>query len=558
VLNFGIPSEIAADEGFVIAAPGSKVADNLGDLTDILDVKQIALGVELKGLHAGEADGDGYVDFDQSKAIADSETVVSETGATEAPAEPTPFTPAPPPPPPPPENMEPSVFTAAPMNPFVLTENDRLSTFALDTDTATYSITRNYLNSGQLPPPAAIRIEEVINACDYDYPSSGQRTFNIYAEAAPSPFGRDLMLLKIGIKARVVGRDGLDPRHLVFALDTSGSMASPDRLPLVQDALSALLDELSDQDRVSVLGFGRDATLLVPPTALAGNGRAAVRDVLQRVQCGGSTNLGVGLRAAYEVSWNQVQSGEQPLVILCSDGMANLGDTEAQQLLSLAKEGREKGIRLNSVGFGLGNYNDTMLEQLADRGDGSYVFVDTPAMARDAFAQEMSARLQVVAKDAKIQVEFNPLRVRRYRLLGYENRDIADQDFRNDSVDAGEVGSGKSVTALYELELQGDPGPDFGTVYVRYQNVETTAVEEIAADLRPSVLANRQPEESPRFFLAAAAAEFAELLRGSEYAQDGSYASVQRVLAPVTRALPHDEQVNELWFLVERAKQLAR
>jgi Ca-activated chloride channel family protein len=243
--------------------------------------------------------------------------------------------------------------------------------------------------------------------------------------------------------------------------------------------------------------------------------------------------------------------------------MANLGAQDAESIIAAVAEYRQQGIACNSFGFGLGNYNDNILEQMANRGDGYYAYIDTAKETRRVFTEELGSRLNVIARDAKIQVQFDPRRVRRYRLIGYENRDIADKDFRNDAVDAGEVGSGKSATALYELELHGTDDPhraamDFGTVFVRYENVATGKVEEISTRLARSCYRERTPENSPRFFLAACAAEFAEILRGSEHAQGGSLAGLTHYLDRVAAELPLDERVQELRQLVHRSRGLPR
>ncbi|HUS57686.1 MAG TPA: YfbK domain-containing protein, partial [Planctomycetota bacterium] len=267
----------------------------------------------------------------------------------------------------------------------------------------------------------------------------------------------------------------------------------------------------------------------------------------------------------YDVAQRAFRAGEINRVILCSDGVANIGITEADDMLKKVGTYRDHGITFTSIGFGMGSYNDELLEKLANKGDGSYMFVDSRQEAQRVFVDELAATLQTIAKDAKIQVEFNPARVRRYRLIGYENRDIADKDFRNDAIDAGEVGSGQSATALYELELYewaGDLAADaasgLGTVYVRYRNVDTGKVEEISHRLAGGLVSRPTPQTAGRFFLAAAAAEFAELLRESEHAKDGDINALRRLLQQAAVQLPLDNRVQELLELVTRANGLPR
>ncbi|MHC4201250.1 MAG: vWA domain-containing protein [Planctomycetota bacterium] len=447
-----------------------------------------------------------------------------------------------------------------PVNPFVLAARDRFSTFALDTDTASYTIARNYVSRGRLPPPVRIRMEEFVNAFDYNYPTQAKDTFNIHAEGTAAPFGRGLYLLKLGVQAKVLGREGRKPAHLVFVVDTSGSMEKPDRLPLVKLALGMLVGELSGRDRVSLVTYGTKARLVLEAVAAAE--RKRIHDTIASLQCGGSTNLHEGVKLGYEIAKRHFRSGDINRVILCSDGVANVGSSVAGDIVSKAEMFREWGVTLTTAGFGAGSYNDEMLEKLANSGDGNYVFIDSEREARRVFVDEMSATLQTVAKDAKIQVEFDPRTVRRYRLIGYENRAIKDKQFRDDTVDAGEVGSGQAATALYEIELVGRPvgrskrTGDLGIVYVRYKNIDTGKVEEISERLGRGLLASETVKRAPRLFLAACAAEFAEVLRGSEHARGAMLGPVERVLVGVTNELPLDGKVAELFRLVQRAKSL--
>jgi Ca-activated chloride channel family protein len=455
-----------------------------------------------------------------------------------------------------------SQFAIYPVNPWELTAQDHQSTFGLDVDTASYTLARRYLRAGYRPPHGAIRMEEFVNAFDYNYPQQQRGVFSVHAEGAPNPFarpGNPTTLLKIGVRGKVIGRDARRPVHLVFVVDTSGSMARPDRLPLVQYTLTLLISELKPTDKVSLVTYGNEARLIIEAVPV-GKFRPRIAQVIQAMQAGGSTNMIEGMQLGYAMARRAFVAGQTSRVILCSDGVANIGETDADAILKKVEHNRDQGITFTAAGFGFGAYNDQLLEQLANRGDGNYVFIDSQAEAREQFVDRMSAMLQTIAKDAKIQVEFNPKRVRRYRLIGYENRAIADEQFRDDTVDAGEVGSGQSATAMYELELTGESGPeaycDLGTVYVRYRNVETGAVEEINRRLESSMVRRRAVADAPRFYLAACAAQTAELLRGSEHAVRGNFADVQRVLTQVCNVLPLDNRAAELLWMTQRAEQL--
>jgi Ca-activated chloride channel family protein len=472
-----------------------------------------------------------------------------------------------------------SFFKAGPVNPWVLANRDRFSTFALAVDTASYTLARRFFQKGFLPPAASVRMEEFVNAFDYNYPGQTADVFAIHAEGAPSPFRPNLTLLKVGVKGKVLGREGRKPAHLVFVIDGSGSMARPDRLPLIQYALRGLAGQLGPADRVSVVVFGTEARLAAEAVPAAR--RAEILAALDSVQPAGPTNLLLGLQLGYEVAQRQFRAGEINRVILCTDGVANIGSNDADEMLGNIKAYRDQGVTFTAAGFGTGSYNDALLARLAAQGDGRYVFIDSAAEARRVFVEEMAATLQSIAVDAKIQVEFDPARVRRYRLIGYEARAIRDEDFRNDAIEAAEVGSGQSATALYELELADDgawmtandvragtspapragcPVPDasLGTVFVRYRNADTGKIEEISKRVEAGAIRRRTVDDSPRFFLAAAVAELAELLRESEYAQGGNFARAAEVLAGVARQLPLDKKVREVADLAARAKGLTR
>jgi len=455
-----------------------------------------------------------------------------------------------------------SRFKLMPVNPWVLTERDPFSTFALDVDTASYTLCRRYIRDGFLPPPGAVRMEEFINYFNYNYPRRTGRTFAVYAEAAPSPFaakGQDLTLLKVAVKAKTLGRDQKRPAHLVFVVDSSASMDQPDRLGLVQQALGALVDKLSPADRVSLVTFAERAHLHLEDVSARESDR--IRQAIEAIQPAGPTNLLAGLKLGYDTARRAFDPKRINHVILCSDGVANVGQTEAEAVLNEVAKDRKQGITITCVGAGYGSYNDAFLEALANRGDGSYVFLDSPAQVRSAFVKQLTANMQAVAKDARIQVQFNPKRVRRYRLIGYENRDIKDELFRDDTIDAGEVGSGQCSTALYELELTGAGrarlhDDRLATVFVRYRNAQTGYIEEISSPVSTAVIRRLTVEDAPRFYLAACAGRFAEVLRGSEHARDADLSELLRLAEKVSLALPLDRDVRELAELIRMSRHL--
>jgi Ca-activated chloride channel family protein len=455
---------------------------------------------------------------------------------------------------PPQQSPPPPHHSLRPVNPFVMTAKDAQSTFALESESASYGVARRYIAQGYLPPRNVVRMEEFVNAFDYNYAEAPDRTFSVHAEASPAPFGKDLTLLKVGVRGKVLGRDGRKPAHLVFVVDSSGSMAREDRLPLIRQALELLVGQLGPEDRVTLISFCDRSRLLLE--AQAASDKARILEAIARIECSAPTNLLAGIRTGYELAARHFRSGQVNRVILCSDGVANMGPGEADTIQQLARSKRVQGIAFTSVGVGEGAYNDNLLEQLANQGDGNYVYLDSPETARRVFVDEFTATMHTIARDAKIQVTFNPERVRRYRLIGYENRDIADGEFRNDAVDAGEIGSGQSATALYELELLPGEG-DLGTVAVRHADIETGQVEEFATRLRGDLLRDLSPSEAPRFYLAACAAEFAEVLRGSEYSK-GELKPVEQMLLRISQQLPMDTRVADLLQTVRAAEGLPR
>ncbi|MGH7860189.1 MAG: YfbK domain-containing protein, partial [Candidatus Binatia bacterium] len=356
-------------------------------------------------------------------------------------------------------------FRPTETNPFVDTAEDRLSTFGLDVDTGSWSLARSYFDRGAAPPPEAIRVEEFVNAQSYSDPAPRRGDFTLVAEGAPSPFAPDesYRLLRFAVKARELGAGDRMAANLTFVVDVSGSMNRENRLGLVRRALGLLLSELGGDDRVALVVYGTRGRVVLRHT----HDHEAIREAIASLRPEGSTNAEEGLRNGYDLAAEAWRRDAINRVILCSDGVANVGATGPESILERIGAEARRGIELTTVGFGMGNYNDALMEQLADRGDGAYHYVDSLEEARRIFVDELTGTLQTVAKDAKVQVEFDPRVVDRWRLLGYENRDVADRDFRNDRVDAGEIGAGHSVTAFYEVELKdGGKGP-LATVRLR-------------------------------------------------------------------------------------------
>lgn len=442
------------------------------------------------------------------------------------------------------------------VNPWVDTDRDHLSTFALDVDTASYVMARQYVYDGYLPPYQSVRAEEFINYFDQGYPRPRDVAFGVYADGAPSPFHRDgSYLVRIGIQGYDVPDSERKPASLTFVIDVSGSMANGGRLEMVKDALSMLVERLRADDMVSIVAFTSDARVVLHPTS-ARNTRA-ILDAIYSLYPQNSTNAEAGLRLGYDMALEMHRAGAINRVILCSDGVANTGVTSPEALVEFVR-GYSDRIMLTSVGVGMGNYNDILLEQLANKGNGFYAYVDTTAEARKLFLERLTGTLQTIARDAKVQVDFNPDVVARYRLIGYENRAIADQDFRNDTVDAGEIGAGHTATAIYAIQLRPNAAGRVGTVQLRWENPDTRRVTEINGNFNTWDLAGRFEDTAPRYQLAATVAQYAEILRQSPWAGETTLRELSRYADDVARLLPEDPDVREFADLVARASRLAR
>jgi Ca-activated chloride channel homolog len=445
------------------------------------------------------------------------------------------------------------------VNPIIDTEDDNLSTFALDVDTGSYTIMRNYLNDGYLPPEDSVRVEEYVNYFEQGYPSPpAHQAFGISIDGAPSPFTQSerYQMLRVGIQGYEVPDRERKDVSLTFVIDVSGSMSMDNRLGLVKRSLEMLVEGLRPGDKVGIVVYGSNARVVLDPTPASRQGR--ILEAIYRLETEGATNAEAGLRLGYRQAMRAYEAGFVNRVILCSDGVANVGQTEADAILSEVGGYVEEGVTLATFGFGMDNYNDTLMEQLADNGNGFYAYVDNLDEARRLFVDNLTGTLQTIAMDAKVQVDFDPDTVARYRLVGYENRAIADEDFRDNNVDAGELGAGHSVTALYEIKLDRAAYGRIATVNMRWLDPETRQVVEISKDFNVSDLAPDFHDADPYFQRAVVVAEFAEILRDSYWAQESTMRDVYREAQWVGEYLYREEAMQEFVELVGQASRQSR
>ncbi len=459
----------------------------------------------------------------------------------------------------PPSSREPydMFFEDYGVNPSIDTEDDNLSTFALDVDTGSYTIMRNYLSEGNLPPSDSVRVEEYVNYFDQGYPvPPPHQAFGIYLDGASSPFTQTerYQMLRVGVQGYRVPEEERKDASLTFVIDVSGSMDMDNRLGLVKRSLELLVEQLRPRDRVSIVVYGSDARVVLEPTSGADKGQ--ILEAIYSLQPEGATNAEAGIRLGYQMAMHAYNPEGINRVILCSDGVANVGETGPEAILEEVRHYVEEGVTLTTVGFGMDNYNDTLMEQLADNGDGFYSYVDDMREARRLFLDQITGTLQMIAMDAKVQVEFNPSVVMRYRLVGFENRAIADEQFRDDTVDAGEIGAGHSVTALYEIKLYPEAHGKIATVFMRWQDPDTRQVVELSQDFNTGELAYEFESADPYFQRAVIVAEYAEILKKSYWAEESSLAHVYQEAIRVSEMLPWDDNIAEFMELIRRASQL--
>ncbi|MBN8228801.1 von Willebrand factor type A domain-containing protein [Corallococcus macrosporus] len=442
------------------------------------------------------------------------------------------------------------------VNPTVDTEEERFSTFSVDTDTASYSLTRAYLERGALPDEQAVRVEEFVNTFDYGYANAPDAPFSVNVEGFPSPARKGYQVVHIGVKARDVSAAQRKPGHLVFVIDVSGSMDMENRLGLVKRSLRLLVDALDERDWVSIVVYGSEARQVLAPTNATQ--RASILGAIDSLHTDGSTNAQAGMELGYALAASHLVKGGINRVILCSDGVANNGITEADGIWARVKEQAAAGITLSTVGFGMGNYNDVLMERLAQVGEGNYSYVDKLEEARRIFVQNLTGTLQVVAKDVKLQVEFDRKTVSRYRLIGYENRLLTQQQFNDDRVDAGEVGAGHAVTALYEVKLRDPAQTNFGTLRIRYKAPEGGSSKLIEKAMPVTLLRPAYEKAASPTRLSYVAAAFAEKLRGSYWARPLTYDALVSLWEELGTPMKTRQDVVELGELIRLAKKLDR
>ena len=445
-------------------------------------------------------------------------------------------------------------------NPFEDPRDDALSTFAVDVDTGSYTLARAWINSGTLPHRDSVRVEEYVNYFDGGYPAPENSTFAVYADGGPTPFWASRNdILRIGIKAREVSERQRQDVNLTLVVDVSGSMREQGKLEMVQDALAILVDELDRFDTVGIVAYEDTAEIVLEPTPASESDE--ILRAIGRLSAGGSTNAEAGLILGYDLADESYQRGAVNRVILLSDGVANVGNTGPGSILEEIGEQARRGIDLVTIGVGISTYNDVLLEQLADQGDGWYAYVDTRDEAERLFQDQLTTSLEAVARDVKVQVEFDPEYVDEYRLIGFENREIADEDFRDDRVDAGDINAGHSVTALYEVALTRDAYRSdavFASVSLRWTDAESGRVDEIQGDVSTALLADRYGDTSAEFQVATSVAAFAEVLRDSRWVRGLDLEDVLFEVEDLPWREIDDEAADEFFGLLEDAVRLDR
>lgn len=455
--------------------------------------------------------------------------------------------------------------------------NDPLSTFSIDVDTASYSNIRRFINQGSLPPVGAVRIEEMLNYFDYEYPQPTNSPFSVTTEVGPCLWEPSHKLVRIGLKGKVMDTSTMPPSNLVFLIDVSGSMQDANKLPLLKKSMQMLVNQLGGKDRVSIVVYAGCDRVVLPPTS--GADKKSIMAAIDNLSAGGSTNGAGGIITAYDLAGRVFMPGGNNRIILASDGDFNVGVSSRGELQKLIEQQKESGIYLTVLGFGMGNYHDDTMEVLADKGNGNYAYIDNLMEAKKVLVKEMTGTMFTLAEDVKIQVEFNPAQVAAYRLVGYENRALADEDFNNDQKDAGEIGAGHTVTALYELIMTGDEnipaidplkyqrpsmaditlsvdhGDELLTVKVRYKEPgkETSKLLSVAVKESPE----DQQAPSKDFQFASAVAGFGMVLTDSSYKKNMSYETILAI-AKNGKGVDNNGYRAEFIRLVENSELLGR
>ncbi len=461
-------------------------------------------------------------------------------------------------------------------NRFFETTKEPLSTFSIDVDAASYSNMRRFLKNGQQPPKDAIRVEEMVNYFNYDYPQpSGEHPFEVVTEISDCPWQPNHRLLHIGLQGKQVPMENLPASNLVFLIDVSGSMRDANKLPLLQASFKLLTDQLREQDKVAIVVYAGAAGLVLEPTS--GADKQKIKDAISQLQAGGSTAGGAGIQLAYKTAKENFVKGGNNRVILATDGDFNIGASSDAEMVRMIEEKRESGIFLTVLGFGMGNYKDNKMQQLADKGNGNHAYIDDISEAKKVLVSEFGGTVFTIAKDVKLQIEFNPTKVRGYRLVGYENRVLENEDFHDDKKDAGELGSGHTVTALYEIIPAGVESPHLAQVdELKYQENTVKPSASRSEELCTIKLRYKQPdgvksrlieqavldrgseldESSDNFRWAAAVAEFGLLLRDSEFKGEATYTHVKK-LAEGAKGKDPNGYRRELIDMIDTMKSLA-
>ena len=450
------------------------------------------------------------------------------------------------------DTMSAEGYTDYGKNPWVEAAKDHLSTFAADVDTASYSLARRKLVEGNLPVAAGVRVEEFVNYFHYSFPQPGNDSpFAVIMEAAPSPLSPGRHIVRVGVATKAKTAQERKPANLVFLVDVSGSMQSGDKIEMLKQSLKTLTANLTDKDTVSLVTYAGSTRVVLEPTG----DKSRIIEALDSLAAGGSTAMASGIDLAYKQAMQGLRPGAISRVIVLSDGDANVGAHTHEEILKIIEGRAKEGVTLTTVGFGQGNYKDNLMEQLADKGNGNSFYIDSLDEATKVFQTDLTATLEVVAKDAKFQVDFDPAVVSRYRLVGYENRDIADNDFRNDKVDAGEIGAGHQVTALYEVELtaQGkQSNAPLGGVRIRHKAPNGEKATEAAFPMIGGP-AESFANSSVDFRFAFATAAFADVLRGGQDAEHWNLADIRDM---AKGAAGDSEERRELVSLIEKAMTL--
>ncbi|MCB9304400.1 MAG: von Willebrand factor type A domain-containing protein [Lewinellaceae bacterium] len=474
------------------------------------------------------------------------------------------------------ENWNTEDYDAINENRFYEVTKEPLSTFSIDVDAASYSNMRRFLKNGQQPPKDAIRIEEMVNYFTYDYPEpSGEHPFEVITEISDCPWQPNNKLLHIGLQGKHIPMDDLPASNLVFLIDVSGSMDQANKLPLLQSSFKLLTDQLREQDKVSIVVYAGAAGMVLEPTS--GANKPKIKDAIDKLRAGGSTAGGAGIQLAYKTARENFVKGGNNRVILATDGDFNVGASSDAEMVRLVEQERESGVFLTVLGFGMGNYKDNKMQKLADSGNGNHAYIDDISEAKKVLVSEFGGTVFTIAKDVKLQIEFNPTRVRGYRLIGYENRVLANEDFNDDKKDAGELGSGHTVTALYEIIPIGVESPYLaGVDELKYQENAVKASASKSKELCTIKLRYKQPDgvtsklidhpvldkgeqldnSSDNFRWSAAVAEFGLLLRGSEFKGNATYAHAGK-LARSAKGKDANGYRRELIDMIDTMKSLA-